>query len=168
MQRLWAPWRKVYIRPDSKTKKNTCLFCALRLSKNDASNYILKRTRHNYAILNLYPYNNGHVLIVPNRHVSSVETLNSEEKLDWLKLYEEVQAAILKTVNPHGFNVGLNLGRAAGAGIPDHLHLHIVPRWSGDSNFMPVVARTKVISESLDSCYRLLKKAMGAGKGKKK
>ena len=160
MQRLWAPWRKAYIRPKSKTRKKACLFCGLRLSKNDASNYVLKRSRHNYAVLNLYPYNNGHVLIVPNRHLARVDQMTAAEKLDWLGLYEEVQAALESFVSPDGFNVGLNLGRGAGAGIPGHLHLHIVPRWSGDSNFMPVVAGTKVISESLDSMYGLLKKRL--------
>ncbi len=160
MQRLWAPWRKAYIRPKSKTQKKACLFCGLRLSKNDASNYVLKRARYNYAVLNLYPYNNGHVLIVPNRHIAAVSEMTDAEKLDWLNLYEQVQSALADAVTPDGFNVGLNLGRGAGAGIPNHLHLHIVPRWTGDSNFMPVVAGTKVISESLDSMYSLLKKKL--------
>ena len=123
----------------------------------DASLLILKRTPLSFAVLNLYPYNNGHVLIVPSRHVDSVEKLSDEEKLDWLSLHNEVMKTLSKTMKPHGFNIGINLGRVAGAGIPKHLHLHIVPRWNGDTNFMPVVSSTKIISESLASVYKTLK-----------
>lgn len=155
MQRLWAPWRKTYIRP--KTKKNKgCTFCGILASKQDAKNYVLKRTRFSFAVLNLYPYNNGHILILPNRHLGEISQLSDEEKLDWLKLYEEVRDGLKQTIKPHGFNVGINFGRIAGAGIPGHLHLHIVPRWKGDVNFMPVFSGAKVISESLDSLYQIM------------
>ena len=156
--KIWAPWRKAYIRPDKRRSDRSCLFCRLGSDKpvRDAKNYILKRTSHNFAILNLYPYNNGHALIVPLRHVDAVEELTDEEKLDWLALYEETRKVIRKLLHPDGFNMGINMGRAGGAGIPKHLHLHIVPRWKGDVNFMPVVAGTKVISESLDSVYQTL------------
>lgn len=157
MNRIWAPWRKAYIRPDQSKKQKGCLFCRLQSEKRkDAQNYVLQRTPHSFAVLNLYPYNNGHVLIVPARHVARLDQLNQEEKLDWLELYEKVQAAIEKAMKAQGFNVGLNLGPAAGAGIPKHLHLHIVPRWNGDTNFMPIVAEAKIISESLNATYRLL------------
>lgn len=157
MNRIWAPWRKVYIRPDQSKKQKGCLFCRLQSEKRkDAKHYVLKRTPHSFAVLNLYPYNNGHVLIVPARHVGRLDQLNQKEKLDWLELYEEVQSVIEKTMKAQGFNVGLNLGQAAGAGIPKHLHLHLVPRWTGDSNFMSIVAEAKIISESLGSTYRLL------------
>lgn len=159
MERLWAPWRKNYIRPKSKPEKG-CLFCRLKTSKKDVQNYVLKRNPTCFAVLNLYPYNNGHVLIVPNRHIDNAAKLTDKEKLDWLDLYGEVQAALERAVKPHGFNVGINLGRAAGAGIPKHLHLHIVPRWKGDSNFMPVFSGVKVISESLESLYRIMKKEL--------
>lgn len=159
MERLWAPWRKAYIRPDAARKKG-CVFCRLLAEKKDSRNLILKRTPSSFAILNLYPYNNGHVMIVPKRHAASVEKLSDKEKLDWLHLYEEVQAALAKTMKPHGFNLGINLGRVSGAGIPGHIHLHIVPRWKGDSNFMPVTGSTKVISESLDSVYQILSRAL--------
>lgn len=152
MDRLWAPWRKAYIRPEKKTRRG-CLFCALLKEKRDAKNYILKKTPHSFAILNLYPYNNGHTLIVPRRHAADLAALSSEEKLDLLNLCQEVQSAIQKKMKAHGFNLGINLGSFAGAGIPEHLHLHIVPRWKGDANFMPVVGGTKVISESLESVY---------------
>lgn len=161
MDKIWAPWRKAYIRPD-KQRVGGCLFCRLYKDRTsrDGRHYILKRTPHDFAVLNLYPYNNGHVMVVPNRHVASVGQLSDREKLDWLALYEEVRRALKKTLKPNGFNVGINLGRVAGAGIPNHLHLHIVPRWKADINFMPVLADTKVISESLDSVYRLLTKEL--------
>jgi ATP adenylyltransferase len=154
--RLWAPWRKAYLRPKGGKPKG-CIFCRLLAEKRDAQNYILKRTAKSFALLNLYPYNNGHVMIVPLRHVDSVHALTNREKLDWLDLYEEVRAAIKAKLKPHGFNVGINLGRVGGAGIPHHLHLHVVPRWRGDANFMPVISDTKVMSESLDSVYHVIR-----------
>ncbi len=162
LDRIWAPWRKAYLRPDKRRADRSCLFCRLGADPpaHDARNYIFKRTSLNFAILNLYPYNNGHVMILPLRHVAAVEKLTDAEKLDWLDLYEEVRGAIQKTLRPHGFNIGINMGRAGGAGIPKHLHLHIVPRWKGDVNFMPVVAGAKVISESLDSVYQTLARAL--------
>lgn len=167
MDRLWAPWRKAYIRPEGK-KKGGCLFCRLQSPRRSSHDYVLKRTAFSFAVLNIYPYNNGHVMIVPNRHTASLAALSSAERLDWLALCDELIAALQKQLRPHGFNIGMNLGRAAGAGIPHHLHLHIVPRWTGDSNFMPAVGESKVISESLDSVYQLLKKALKAGNKKSK
>lgn len=171
MERIWAPWRKTYIRPSTR-KTRGCLFCSLGKapSSQNSKNYVLKRTAYNFAILNLYPYNNGHTMIIPLRHVDRIEKLTDAEKLDWLNLYEEVKAAIERTIKPHGFNIGMNLGRVAGAGIPKHAHLHILPRWSGDVNFMPTLAGTKVISESLDSVWQLFSKALSENSksGKKK
>jgi len=155
MERLWAPWRKAYIRPKSKRSK-ACLFCGLLSKGKDQKHFIVKRSRYSFAILNLFPYNNGHVMIVPKRHVADLSKLHDREKLDWLKLHDEILAALKKTIKPHGFNVGINMGRIAGAGIPDHIHLHIVPRWLGDSNFMPIIGETKVVSESLESVYDAL------------
>ena len=159
MERLWAPWRKAYIRPETCRIKG-CIFCKLLSEKKDSRNYILKRTSASFAILNLYPYNNGHVMIVPKRHVASIDKLSDAEKIDWLHLYEKTQAALAKTLKAQGFNVGMNIGKIAGAGIPGHVHLHIVPRWKGDSNFMPVTSFTKVISESLDSVYKILSREL--------
>ena len=156
MDRIWAPWRKAYIRPKAQKQKG-CLFCRLHAETSDAANYILKRTSSSFAVLNIYPYNNGHTMIVPQRHVDSLHVLSDREKLDWLALYDETLAVMKKTLKPQGFNVGINVGRVGGAGVPHHLHLHIVPRWKGDMNFMPVIAGTKVISESLDSVYRALR-----------
>jgi len=165
MNRIWAPWRKAYLRP-SKKKETGCLFCRLLAAKKDPENYILKRSPYCFAILNLYPYNNGHTMIIPKRHVDSVHRLTAKEKLDWLSLFEEVQSALKKTLKAHGFNVGINVGRVGGAGIPHHLHLHVVPRWKGDVNFMPTIAETKVISESLDSVYQTLVKQLKPTKRK--
>lgn len=155
MPRIWAPWRKTYIKAHRKLD-GRCLFCQLVAAQKDSKNYIIKRAEKSFAILNLYPYNNGHVLILPYRHVQTIEQMSDDEKLDWLHLYEDVSRALKDCFSPQGFNVGVNLGSAAGAGIPQHLHMHIVPRWSGDSNFMPVIGSTKVISESLDSVYKVL------------
>ncbi|HTL46856.1 MAG TPA: HIT domain-containing protein [Verrucomicrobiae bacterium] len=166
MERLWAPWRKAYIRPKGKARKG-CVFCGLLKAKSDERHYILARSAKSFAVLNLYPYNNGHTLILPLRHVASLDDLTSEEKLDWLDLCGRVQQAMEKKLRPHGYNLGINLGRAAGAGIPKHLHLHVIPRWKGDSNFMPTVAGVKVISESLRSVYRELVPALPS-RGKKK
>ncbi len=159
MDRIWAPWRKAYIRPDQKPRKG-CLFCGLLKEGKDRRNYILARTEYSFAILNLYPYNNGHTLIIPRRHAAELSDLKPEEKLDLLDLCEKVQSAIQQRMNAQGFNLGINLGSAAGAGLPEHLHLHIVPRWKGDANFMPVVGAVKVISESLDSAYRELSRQL--------
>jgi len=159
MDRLWAPWRKAYIRPKGK-KKQGCVFCTMIRARANSSEHILLRTLHSFAVLNLYPYNNGHTLILPRRHVKTIDQLSDPERLDLLKTYVRIDKALQQALKPHGVNVGLNLGRAAGAGIPGHLHMHVVPRWTGDVNFMPVIAGTKVISESMESVYRLMKRAL--------
>ena len=154
MDRLWAPWRKVYI---VRKPTKTCFICRIRTSSRDAKNLVLKRTPHSFAVLNLFPYNNGHVMVIPNRHVSDLNRLSDNELLDLMRLTDQLICRLRKVMKPHGINLGVNLGRAAGAGAPGHLHIHIVPRWGGDSNFMPVLAATKVISESLKSVHRRLR-----------
>ena len=167
MERLWAPWRKAYIRPEAQKTKG-CLFCRLLAQNRDAQNYILKRTPSSFALLNLYPYNSGHVLVVPKRHVGATETMTDPEKLDWLRLYDEILRALKASLKPHGFNVGLNLGKAGGAGVTGHLHLHVVPRWKGDTNFVPILGDTKVISESLESVYETLRRELPASSASRK
>lgn len=157
MERLWAPWRKAYLRPNNRPASKGCLFCRIAAEKKDAKNLILQRTPHSFAVLNLYPYTNGHLLVLPLRHVRQLAELTSAEKLDWLDLAETMRRIVAKKMKPSGFNLGVNLGRTAGAGIPKHLHLHVVPRWQGDHNFMPVLGGAKVISESLVSVYQTLK-----------
>ncbi|MBI4398472.1 MAG: HIT domain-containing protein [Candidatus Omnitrophica bacterium] len=157
MKRLWAPWRKAYITKHKREKG--CLFCLKYRSKNDAKNLILERSRHSFSILNLYPYQNGHVMVVPVRHVSRLAELNDRELLDLMHLVNRAQAEIERVMNPDGLNVGINFGKAGGAGVLGHIHIHLVPRWTGDHNFMPVISGTKVISESLESVYERLRHA---------
>jgi len=158
MQRLWAPWRETYI-TKILTKQRSCVFCRILADNKDKKNMVFLRRPFAYAVLNLYPYSNGHCLIVPNRHVGDISKLPQEEYAQLMDLLREVKDLLQKAQAPQGFNVGINLGRIAGAGIPGHLHIHIVPRWKGDHNFMPVTATTKVISQSLSVIYKKLNDA---------
>ncbi len=155
MKKLWAPWRSHYIRNlDKKTK--VCVFCVKPKQRKDRENYIIKRGQYCYVVLNIYPYNNGHVMVNPYRHGADLSSLRPEEILEMMQLVCEMQEKLIKRMKPAGFNIGLNIGRDGGAGF-EHLHMHIVPRWRGDTNFMPILANTKIISESLDEVYQLLK-----------
>ena len=156
---MWAPWRKTYLRPSS-GKRSGCLFCSLLRDKKDKRNLVLFRTAHYAVILNRYPYNNGHLMIVLKKHTASFFQLNTQEKTEFFEVLEKVMNALAKAMKPQGFNLGMNIADVAGAGVPDHMHWHIVPRWKGDVNFMPVLASTKVISESLESAYEALTRAM--------
>ena len=158
---LWTPWRMSYIASADKTKK--CIFCEA-LEKPDEY-YVVKETSHSIALLNAYPYNTGHVMIAPKRHVSDVDLLSEEELIDLARLLKVIIRAIRIEYNPHGFNIGINIGRAAGAGIEDHLHIHIVPRWVGDTNFMPVVSGTKTLPEDLDTTRKRIISALRSIEG---
>ena len=153
---LWAPWRKKYILHLPSRWKKTCIFCSMVRKQKDKKNLIVKRTQYSFAVLNLYPYNNGHLLIIPKRHVANFEKLKDAELLDLMRLQNEMLAHLKKKLKPHGFNLGVNLGATGGAGVTGHVHIHLVPRWTGDTNFMPVIGKTKVISESLVSLYERL------------
>jgi len=154
---LWAPWRIKYIQ--SLSESNSCFICEARESpRDDDKNFVLWRTDKSIVILNRFPYNNGHLLIAPLRHIPDLEQASDEELLDLMKLVRESQKALTLAIKPHGFNVGMNFGRCAGAGLPDHLHIHLVPRWDGDTNFMNVCSDTDVISQSLTELLELLKK----------
>jgi ATP adenylyltransferase len=156
---MWAPWRKTYLRSSS-GKRSGCLFCSLLWDKRDKRNLVLFRTAHYAVILNRYPYNNGHLMIVPKRHIASLFQMDTQEKKEFFEVLEKVMSALAKAMRPQGYNLGMNISDVAGAGVPDHMHWHIVPRWKGDVNFMPVVANTKVISESLESAYEVLSRAL--------
>ena len=156
MERLWAPWREKYITKVINNQHKGCVFCGIIRSKADKKNFIFIRGKAVFAVLNLYPYSNGHCLIIPNRHVNDISKMTKDELDEMMELLLETKARLQKALTPHGFNVGFNLGRIAGAGIPGHVHMHIVPRWKGDHNFMPVTGQTKVISQSLDVIYKLL------------
>ncbi len=145
MDRLWAPWRSKYI---YSRKKKKCIFC-------DPKDYVLEKTRCSFSMLNIYPYNNGHIMVAPFRHVKSLEYLKAEELKDLVDLVVKTKKVLDKKIKPHGYNIGLNIGKVAGAGFAGHIHIHIVPRWTGDTNFMPAACGTKVISESLDVMYKL-------------
>ncbi|MFA5063419.1 MAG: HIT domain-containing protein [Candidatus Omnitrophota bacterium] len=154
MDKLWAPWRVKYIR--SKKQKG-CVFC--KASRKQAGDYVIFRTPHVIAMLNIFPYNNGHMLVSPVRHLSKLEQLTQEEVLGLFNAVKRAKKLLEKVLKPQGFNLGINLSRSAGAGITGHLHIHIVPRWVGDTNFMPSLAGTKIISQSLDELAKLLKNA---------
>ncbi|WP_456450775.1 HIT family protein [Palaeococcus sp. (in: euryarchaeotes)] len=157
MKLIWAPWRIEYIRSP---KHDGCIFCDFPKENRDRERLILYRGEHAFVIMNNYPYNPGHVMIAPYRHVGKWEELTDEELLDMMKLSQLIIKALKRAMNPDGFNLGVNLGRVAGAGIEDHVHIHIVPRWNGDTNFMPVVADTKIIPESLEETYKELKNTL--------
>ena len=156
--RLWAPWRMKYIEEASRGEELECFLCENPKVKDCADNLILCRGRRCFVIMNLYPYNNGHLMVAPFRHVSEFLDLTPEETAEVGVLTKLCIRALNETMHPHGFNIGMNLGRVAGAGLEDHLHVHIVPRWDGDTNFMPIIAETKVISESLQESYKRLRK----------
>ena len=155
MEKLWAPWRMEYIL-DSKESGDECIFCDLPRQKNDEQNYIVFRSKLSFVMLNKFPYNNGHIMVIPYKHESDYTDLDQDILADIQQLIQKSLIALKNCMEPHGYNVGLNLGRTAGAGIDAHLHYHIVPRWSGDTNFMPVISDTKVISESLEKSWQKL------------
>ena len=155
LQRLWAPWRTAFLRGP---RPRGCIFCrAKRQPRDDRKHLVIARGDAAFVLLNLYPYNNGHVMIAPYRHVGRLERLRPGEWRDMLQQLQRVLPNFTRHLRPHGYNLGMNLGRAGGAGVPGHLHLHLVPRWVGDVNFMPLLTDAKVISQSLAELYRLLK-----------
>lgn len=153
MDKLWAPWRIRYIQSP---RNKGCIFCKAAASKD--KNYVFINNEYSFAMLNIFPYNNGHTLIAPKRHMHKTSSLKKEEILDIFKTMNETTRRLNRTLKPHGYNIGVNISEFAGAGIKGHLHFHIVPRWKGDTNFMPVIYNTKVISQSLNGLYRRLKK----------
>lgn len=164
MKRLYAPWRSAYTtRVHTGSGDNGCVFCNKIAAKDDNKDYILKRLPHTLVMLNLYPYNAGHVMVLTNRHVGSLAELEPTERTELIETINTSVEIIGKTLRPEGFNVGFNLGKAAGAGLPAHLHCHILPRWSGDTNFLPLLADTKQISMDLDKMYKDLKTAFDRG-----
>tara|TARA_Y100001970_G_C14223067_1_gene853858 strand:- start:285 stop:773 length:489 start_codon:yes stop_codon:yes gene_type:complete len=154
MKPLWAPWRMDYV---TSPKSGINIFEEKMNSDQDRENLVLFRGKLSFILMNLYPYNNGHLLIAPYRKVNSMEKLNNKESSEIMKLSQESMRVLRESMNADGFNMGLNVGKAAGAGIEEHLHFHIVPRWSGDNNFMPSVGNTKVMVQGLKDTYDMLK-----------
>lgn len=157
MQQMWTPWRMAYIRRE---KRPGCIFCEMLADEDDRAQLILHRGEFSFLVLNKYPYNNGHLMAVPYRHVDTLEALSAEEAADMMALAALGIRALRRSANPHGFNLGINIGKVAGAGVLDHLHTHIVPRWEGDSNFMPVLAEVRLIPQDLTETYDELKAAL--------
>jgi len=154
MKQLWAPWRIDYIRGE---KPMACILCEKPNSKQDEVNHILHRGAEGFIMMNLYPYNNGHLMVSPYAHVNTLEALSDATTTNLMGMIKASLSALQKAFSPEGANIGLNLGKAAGAGIDDHLHFHVVPRWVGDTNFMTVVGDHRVIPEDINETYRLLK-----------
>ena len=154
MKYMWAPWRMEYIRI---AKQKGCFFCATSGQDQDARNYILHRSSNNFVIMNSYPYNPGHLMVAPYRHTGNLGELTDSDLHDHFELVSFCIKVLKQAFNPDGFNTGMNLGRIAGAGVVDHAHTHIVPRWEGDTNFMPVIAETKVVNQALAETYQKLK-----------
>lgn len=162
MERLWSPWRSKYIgtfKGGSKRKKKASLFTEAWRSGNDEGNLIVWRGRTCFVIMNRYPYNSGHIMIVPYRQVGDFQDLTLVELAEMMQAAQKAVGALKEVMGPHGFNIGANLGRVAGAGIEDHVHFHVVPRWNGDTNFMPVLGDTKVVSEEMRKTFKKLRKA---------
>ncbi|MEZ0394637.1 MAG: HIT domain-containing protein [Desulfurococcaceae archaeon] len=153
---LWNPWRFEYVR--SASKAEVCLFCALQ-RKEDEEALIVHRGRHSFVVMNAFPYNTGHLMIAPYRHVGSLEALSEEELSELVMLVAKSLRVLRVAFNPDGFNVGVNIGRAAGAGVPDHVHVHVVPRWTGDNNFIAVLTQTKTLPMALEEAYRTIRGA---------
>ena len=161
MDTLWTPWRYAYIKSGSgelDDQQVSCIFCSLREDTvDDESRYILHRAEHNFVVLNIYPYISGHLLIVPYLHIGELDGLPKEATDELMDLTKRCQTVLRDIYNPHGFNIGINLGSAAGAGVAGHVHQHIMPRWIGDANFMSTVAETRVIPEDLSTTFERLR-----------
>lgn len=154
MDILYSPWRIDYI---LSKKEKGCIFCS-KPKADDEEHLIIKRGEHTYIIMNLYPYNNAHLMVIPYRHVSILSELNDDELFEMMKMTQLCEKVLNEVYTPDGMNVGMNIGEAAGAGIADHLHIHIVPRWKGDTNFISTLGRTRVIPEKMEESYHKLKK----------
>lgn len=167
MDRLYAPWRDSYVADvhDGKTSnasKEDCVFCKQLRANDDASYRILRRFEHHFIIMNAYPYNSGHLLVLPNEHQANLEDLSLESRAELMELVTHSTRIVKEVLKCNGVNIGLNLGKAAGAGIPAHLHMHVLPRWAGDTNFLPLIGNTKQIGRDLDQVYQELMPAFQA------
>ena len=154
--RIWAPWRLAYVKDASKDGEQECIFCAESDAADDRDRLIVHRGDRCFVILNLYPYTNGHLMIAPFEHVAAIQDLEPETTAEMMALAQRAIEILEEQYEPHGFNVGFNQGRVAGAGVEHHIHMHVVPRWGGDTNFMPVLADTRVMPQTLEQTYEAL------------
>ena len=158
MERLWSPWRARYVAAGVDAQKDVCVFCAIAADpEHDEENFVLHRAQHCFVLLNLFPYISGHLMIVPYLHTSELDSTAKEITDEMMDETKRAQAALREVYKPAGFNIGMNLGLAAGAGIADHLHIHLLPRWVGDTNFMTTVGETRVLPEDLSTAYSKLR-----------
>ena len=155
MDYLWAPWRIEYIK-SAREEGESCFLCSKPVRRNDAVDLILYRGQYCYVIMNSYPYNTGHLMVAPYRHIANLEDMTTKERNEQCKLISNSITVLKEVFKADGFNIGMNLGRIAGAGIDKHIHAHVVPRWVGDTNFMPVVSEIKVVNEALEDTYKKL------------
>lgn len=159
MNKLYSPWRQGYIETNiKKVTPDSCIFCAEVSSSQDTKNFILKRYQHSLVLLNIYPYNAGHLMVIPLKHYKDLSQLPTIERNELMLVLSESIAVLNKTIKPNGINVGINFGAAAGASVIEHLHIHVLPRWNGDTNFLPLLAETKQISIDLKKIYKQIKK----------
>ena len=156
MERLWTPWRMAYVSGTS-GEADACFLCAAADADDDAAARVLYRGERALVIMNAFPYNTGHLMVAPVRHVAALSELDAAERTELMELTNRSCEVVTTAMAPHGFNIGMNIGEVAGAGVPGHVHVHVVPRWGGDTNFMPVVGDTKVLPETLDGTYAKLK-----------
>ena len=159
MKHLWSPWRMTYI--ESHNKEDGCVFCVAQSKTDSVENLIVFRGKNAYVILNRYPYTSGHVMVIPFEHKSNLEELNAETRSEMMELASRCTAILRKVYRTESFNMGINIGEAAGAGVLGHVHIHIVPRWAGDTNFMSTTGGTRVLPEALEETYRRVKEAFG-------
>jgi len=158
LDRLWSPWRYEYIASSSAADSSNCIFCSLRDDpENDERNFVVYRGNRNFVVLNIYPYISGHLLIIPHEHVGDLDAASKDTTDELMDLTKRCQRALREVYQPEGFNIGMNLGKSAGAGIVDHIHIHILPRWTGDTNFMSTIGNTRVIPEDLSTTYQKLR-----------
>ncbi|HEX6229928.1 MAG TPA: HIT domain-containing protein [Solirubrobacterales bacterium] len=157
--RIWAPWRLAYVKDASKDIEEECIFCSKPGADDDAANLIVHRGERCFVILNLFPYTNGHLMVAPYEHLARIQDLDAPTVAEMMALAQRAMSRLEEVYEPHGYNVGFNQGRVAGAGVEHHIHLHVVPRWGGDTNFMPVIADTRVMPQTLEQSYEALKGA---------
>jgi ATP adenylyltransferase len=156
-ERIWAPWRLAYVKDASRDAEQECIFCAKPAQDDDEANLIVHRGDRCFVILNLFPYTNGHLMIAPYEHLATLSELEPDTVAEMMSLTQRAMRALEDRYEPHGYNVGFNQGRVAGAGVEHHIHMHVVPRWGGDTNFMPVLADTRVMPQTLSDAYTTLK-----------
>ena len=157
--RIWAPWRLAYVKDASKDIEEQCIFCAKPRADDDEANLIVHRGERSFVILNLFPYTNGHLMVAPYDHIGRLQELPPETLTEMMGFAQRAMDRLEAAYQPHGYNVGFNQGRVAGAGVEHHIHMHVVPRWAGDNNFMPVIADTKVMPQTIEQSYAALKGA---------